>query len=150
MRGAQRVKACRALVRLISGPSLCLTSKGRCSAGAKLRVKSRQDAQVNSVELISPPMTTVASGFWTSAPVPVASAIGTNPSEATSTLMTTGRSRVSAPRMIACSSGIPSYNNCPMNVSMTKSLSTATPDNAMKPTADEIENVTFHRILRNN
>ena len=43
-------------------------------------------------------MTTVASGFCTSAPVPVAIAIGTNPSDATSAVITTGRNRVSAPR----------------------------------------------------
>jgi hypothetical protein len=42
-------------------------------------------------------MTTVAIGSCTSAPVPVASAIGTKPREATSTVMTTGRNRVSAP-----------------------------------------------------
>ena len=39
---------------------------------------------VSSVALIRPPITTVARGFWSSAPVPVASAIGTNPSDATS------------------------------------------------------------------
>src|SRR5437660_278335 len=43
-------------------------------------------------------MTTVARGFWTSAPVPVASAIGTKPSEATRAVMTTGRKRVSDQR----------------------------------------------------
>ena len=42
-------------------------------------------------------MTTVASGRCTSAPVPVASAIGTKPSEATSAVISTGRRRVSAP-----------------------------------------------------
>ena len=52
-------------------------------------------------------MTTVASGRCTSAPVPVASAIGTKPSDATSAVISTGRSRVSAPRTIASSSGAP-------------------------------------------
>ena len=42
-------------------------------------------------------MTTVAIGFCTSAPVPVAIAIGTKPSEATSAVIATGRSRSSAP-----------------------------------------------------
>ena len=51
-------------------------------------------------------MTTVARGFWTSAPVPVASAIGTKPSEATSAVMTTGRKRVSAPIDTLCSTVI--------------------------------------------
>ncbi len=36
-------------------------------------------------------MTTVANGFCTSAPVPVARAIGTKPSEATSAVMITGK-----------------------------------------------------------
>ena len=42
-------------------------------------------------------MTTVASGRWTSTPAPVAMAIGTKPSEATSAVMSLGRSRVSVP-----------------------------------------------------
>jgi hypothetical protein len=41
--------------------------------------------------------TTVASGCCTSAPVPVAIAIGTKPKDATSAVMSTGRRRVSAP-----------------------------------------------------
>jgi hypothetical protein len=49
---------------------------------------------VKSVLEMSPPMTTVASGFWTSAPVPVAMAIGTKPREATSAVINTGRKRV--------------------------------------------------------
>ena len=44
-----------------------------------------------------PPMTTVASGRCTSAPTPVLNAIGTKPSEATSAVISTGRSRVRAP-----------------------------------------------------
>jgi hypothetical protein len=55
-----------------------------------------------------PPMTTVASGRWTSAPVPVASAMGTNPREATRAVMSTGRRRVSAPWIIASLSSTPS------------------------------------------
>ena len=42
-----------------------------------------------------------------SAPVPVASAIGTNPSDATSAVMRTGRRRVSAPSRIASSTDRP-------------------------------------------
>ena len=41
------------------------------------------------VALMRPPMTTVAKGFWTSAPVPVAIAIGTKPNEATRAVITT-------------------------------------------------------------
>ena len=54
-------------------------------------------SSVSRVALIRPPITTVASGFCTSAPGPVASAIGTNPSDATSAVIATGRSRVIAP-----------------------------------------------------
>ena len=51
-------------------------------------------------------MTTVASGRWTSAPVPVAIAIGIKPSDATSAVISTGRSRPSAPSRIASSTAL--------------------------------------------
>ncbi len=44
-----------------------------------------------------PPITTVAKGRCTSAPVPVARAMGINPSEATRAVMSTGRNRVIDP-----------------------------------------------------
>lgn len=47
---------------------------------------------VRRVEETSPPMTTVASGRWTSAPTPVFTAIGMNPRLATRAVMSTGRS----------------------------------------------------------
>ena len=47
-------------------------------------------SNVNTVEVMSPPMTTVASGFCTSAPAPCAIAIGTKPSEATSAVIKHG------------------------------------------------------------
>ena len=50
-----------------------------------------------------PPMTTVASGRWTSAPAPTLKAIGTKPRLATSAVISTGRKRVSAPSRIAAS-----------------------------------------------
>lgn len=40
-----------------------------------------------------PPITTVASGRWTSDPVPVAKAIGMNPRAATIGVISTGRKR---------------------------------------------------------
>jgi hypothetical protein len=43
-----------------------------------------------------PPMTTVASGRWTSAPDPADRAMGTNPRLAASAVVTTGRSPTSA------------------------------------------------------
>ncbi len=53
-----------------------------------------------------PPITTVASGRCTSAPVVVARAMGIRPSEPTRAVMSTGRSLVSAPSRMASSSGI--------------------------------------------
>ena len=50
-------------------------------------------SNVSVVETISPPITTVANGLCTSAPAEVAIAIGTNPSEATSPVRNTGRSK---------------------------------------------------------
>ena len=87
-----------------------------------------------------PPITTVASGRCTSAPVPVAKAIGRKPSDATNAVISTGRSRVRAPSRMATSSGLPCSRSWLMNVTSTKPFSTATPDNAMKPTAAEMEN----------
>ena len=87
-----------------------------------------------------PPITTVASGRCTSAPVPVASAIGTKPSAATSAVISTGRRRVAQPSRIARSTGAPSARSWRMNDTITRPLSTATPESAMKPTPAEIEN----------
>ena len=50
-----------------------------------------------------PPITTVARGRCTSAPVPIAIAIGTKPNEATKAVISTGRKRVNAPSWIATS-----------------------------------------------
>ena len=55
------------------------------------RIRAGKTSNVSSVALIKPPITTVARGFCTSAPVPVASAIGTKPSEATRAVIATGR-----------------------------------------------------------
>ena len=52
------------------------------------------------VDRIKPPITTVASGRCTSAPADVAMAIGTKPSEATSPVRNTGRSRRGVPFFI--------------------------------------------------
>ncbi len=79
-----------------------------------------------------PPMTTVARGRCTSAPGPVASAMGTKPNDATSAVMRTGRSRVTEPRKIASSTGTPSCSSFLMKVNMTTPLSTATPLSAIK------------------
>ncbi len=80
-------------------------------------------------------MTTVASGRWISAPVSVAMAMGTKPSDATRAVIATGRSRVMAPSRIASRFGRPSATSCLMKVSITRPFSTATPESAMNPTA---------------
>ncbi len=46
---------------------------------------------------MSPPITTVAKGRWTSAPAPCERAMGMKPKLATSAVIRTGRSRVIAP-----------------------------------------------------
>ena len=53
---------------------------------------------VSSVADTRPPITTVASGRCTSAPALVETAIGMKPTLATSAVISTGRSRVVAPR----------------------------------------------------
>lgn len=50
-------------------------------------------SKVSTLEIIKPPMTTVANGRCTSAPAEVAIAIGTNPKDATSPVRNTGRSK---------------------------------------------------------
>ena len=66
---------------------------------------------VRSVALIKPPITTVASGLWISAPVSVAMAIGTKPSEATSAIPTAAASQGTPSSMTAR----PSIGNTGMN-----------------------------------
>ena len=84
-------------------------------------------------------MTTVARGRWTSAPVPVASAMGRKPSEATSAVINTGRRRVRALSRMASSSDLPSSRSWLMKVTSTNPFKTAMPERAMKPTAAEME-----------
>ena len=48
------------------------------------------------VDVTTQPITTVASGRWTSAPTPVLNAMGTKPRLATSPVINTGRRRVTA------------------------------------------------------
>src|SRR6266446_593065 len=96
--------------------------------------------KVSAVEVINPPITTVASGLWTSAPVPVAIAIGTKPSEATRAVISTGRTRSIAPLKIAPPTSSPSSNRPRIDAMRTSPLRTATPDTAIKPTAAETEN----------
>ena len=94
---------------------------------------------MSNVAEIRPPITTVASGFCTSAPEPVAIAIGTKPRLATSAVMTTGRRRIIAPSYAAFARSMPLSINDWIDVTMTRPFRTAIPDRAMNPTAAEIE-----------
>ena len=85
------------------------------------------------MDVTSPPMTTVASGRCTSAPVPCESATGMNPRLATSAVMSTGRRRSRAPSAAATAGAAPCWRARCTVVSSTSPLSTATPNRAMKP-----------------
>ena len=95
---------------------------------------------VSMVEVIRPPMTTVASGRCTSAPSPVDSAIGTKPMDATMAVMATGRSRCDVPSRTMRITLVRPCVFSPLNAdNNTMPLSTATPNRAMKPTPAEME-----------
>ena len=80
-------------------------------------------------------MTTVASGRWISEPTPVASNKGNSPSAAIVAVISTGRSRLSAPRRMASSTSSPRQWRLIASTSTTP-LSTATPNRAIKPMLD--------------
>ena len=105
------------------------------------RLSTEPVTQATSIRYLetNPPMTTVASGRCTSAPVPVDRAIGTNPREATRAVMSTGRSLFNEPSTIASSDGIPCSRNWLIRVTITRPLRTATPARAMNPTAAVME-----------
>src|SRR4051812_34565337 len=79
-------------------------------------------------------MTTDASGRCTSAPVDVAIAIGMKPTLATSAVISTGRSRRSAPPRTASRVDRPSARSPLIELTSTTPLSMATPNSAMNPT----------------
>ena len=90
---------------------------------------------------MTPPITTVASGRWTSAPTLVFNAIGTNPNAATSAVIMIGRRRSSRVSSIASSTERPSSSILRRIVeTSTRPLSTDTPETATKPTPAEIVN----------
>src|SRR5690606_17092254 len=94
---------------------------------------------VRSVDEMIPPITTVASGLWTSAPVPVLSAIGTKPRLATNAVIKTGRRRTKAPSTTAVTRSPCSRHRSRMKATITRPLRTATPESAIKPTPAEID-----------
>ena len=83
----------------------------RSGTAARVRcASSYSKGSTNRVSMVEdkiPPITTVANGRCTSAPVPVAIAIGKNPNEATSAVISTGRKRVSVPSRIASAKAWP-------------------------------------------
>ena len=87
----------------IIGPTVPSVFKGDLNS----TYRTRSTSSDMTIALTTPPMTTVASGRCTSAPTPVLNAIGTKPRLATSVVISTGRSRVSAAWFTASSSGRP-------------------------------------------
>lgn len=106
----------------------------------KIRYSAGNTNKVNTVDERIPPMTTVARGRCTSAPAPVARAMGTKPNDATSAVINTGLNRVSDPFIIASSNAVPSSLNLLMKEIITTPFSTATPERAMNPMAAETDN----------
>jgi hypothetical protein len=58
-----------------------------------MQYNAGRTTSVSYVEEMIPPITTVASGRWTSAPTPTLTAIGRKPGLAISAVISTGRSR---------------------------------------------------------
>ena len=90
---------------------------------------------VSSVDVMMPPITTVARGRWISLPTPVEMAIGMKPAASVIAVASTGRSRVFAASMMAWRLGSPDRSVSRMASIRIWPLSTAIPDRAMKPTA---------------
>jgi hypothetical protein len=67
---------------------------------------SGKTSKVRMVELISPPITTIASGFCVSEPMPIEIAADNKPVAAIKAVITTGRILDLTPSCIACRSGI--------------------------------------------
>lgn len=86
------------------------------------------------------PITTVARGLCTSAPVLTFSATGIKPKFATSTVIKTGRNLVMTPSTMELIRSPISCSRCLINDNMTSPSSTAIPDSAIKPTPADIDN----------
>ena len=96
--------------------------------------------RVKAVDVIKPPITTVAKGRWTSAPILVATAIGKNPKLATRAVIKTGRRRSMAPCRTASRVGSPSVSSLWIWLTNTTPFKTAIPKRATQPTTAEILN----------
>ena len=86
------------------------------------------------MEVTSPPMTTMASGFWISEPGPVANKSGTRPKAAMLAVISTGRSLRIAPSNTALSRLNPLASNSLKWLTITRPFKTAMPSRAIKPT----------------
>ncbi len=84
--------------------------------------------------MISPPITTTASGRCTSDPGPVANRNGISPSIATVAVISTGRSRCVQPCTSAARCAMPSSRRLRIYDTSTTPFSTAMPHRVMKPT----------------
>ena len=80
-------------------------------------------------------MTTTASGFWMSAPEPVANSIGTWPMKLVRAVISSGRKRKSQPRVMVSSSEAPLSRSWRKNATSTTPFCTATPSSTMNATA---------------
>jgi hypothetical protein len=95
--------------------------------------KDRKKKSVSIVELINPPITTLASGRCISAPVDVETAMGINPKLATKAVMSTGLSLLLAPLITDSRNGPPALRTSLTELMRTTPFSIATPNNATKP-----------------
>jgi len=94
---------------------------------------------VSSVEVTSPPMTTVARGRCTSAPAEVEMAMGRKPRAAADAVITTGRSLSRVPLKIRSLMSVMPFLFSSLRCSIkTIPLRTAMPKRAMNPTPAEI------------
>ena len=95
---------------------------------------------VSNVAVKRPPITTVANGRCTSAPAEADTAIGKKPSMAAVAVSKIGRIRSFVPKMILLFMSVtPSCLSELKRLISTSPLSTATPNNTIKPTPAEME-----------
>ena len=117
-----------------------LSPLGFLSLPVKPAIDGGQDHQGKNVLLRMPPMTTVARGRCTSAPMLVASAMGTNPNEATSAVISTGRSRLETALDYGFLYGQTLRPELTDKAHQHQAVETATPESAINPTPAEIVN----------
>ena len=108
---------------------------------SKYKYRIGKTINVNKVAVINPPITTVANGFWTSAPALLLIAIGRNPREATAAVNITGLNLTLVPSFIlSYTLSIPCFLSSLKYPINTIPFNTATPKRAINPTPAEILN----------